>query len=273
MCREFQAFNKHRVANLSSQQTKNDCVAFFEKSILKWSRLRELFYEIPQEQYKLYEHVSRQSLQQEADEIINWFQDNYLKNKKFSNFQLNRTLSNGKTQEIDSVFSIIFYGANIERILSTSRAYSDDIESGLAQLRGRLASVKELQISKFDQETKEIPLLRIRNTLGKFNLFADQLKRVRSGKEPFLIKDEYDIQNLVHALLLLDFEDVRKEDPTPISSGASSKIDLVLKTENVLVEIKKATSSLRERNWKSAYRGHFKVQGLSKCKNLDLLRV
>jgi hypothetical protein len=64
---------------------------------------------------------------------------------------------------------------------------------------------------------------------------------------PFEIKDEYDVQNLVHAVLKVDFNDVRKEDVSPICAGAYSRIDLVLKEAKILIEIKKTNSNNREK--------------------------
>ncbi|MGA2681501.1 MAG: hypothetical protein ABSF44_06840 [Candidatus Bathyarchaeia archaeon] len=116
----------------------------------------------------------------------------------------------------------------------------------MCRFKGHLASVKELEnVPKINPETEA--LLRIRKVLSRFNIVVDQFKRVRKDKCPFEVQDEYDIQNLLHAILRIDFNDVRKEDVAPICAGSSSRIDLVLKQERILVEIKKTSSRIREK--------------------------
>lgn len=71
-----------------------------------------------------------------------------------------------------------------------------------------------------------------------------QLKR-RHGKRPTLeINDEYDWQDLFHALLRLFFDDVRAEDHTPIAGGASARVDFVLPAHRLAVELKHARDGM-----------------------------
>jgi hypothetical protein len=182
----------------------------------------------------------------EANSILVWFQSNYLSHKKYSRFSIVRHFSNGKEASQDPIFNVIFGGANVHNILANQDDYNDDLNSGCAVLRGHLASVKELEeIPKTSPETEA--LLRVRKALSRFNLFVDQLKRVRNDKCPFEVQDEYDIQNLLHAIFRIDFSDVRKEDVAPICAGSSSRIDLILKKEKILVEVKKTSVKNREK--------------------------
>ncbi len=66
----------------------------------------------------------------------------------------------------------------------------------------------------------------------------------RNGQPGFVIESEYDMQQLVHALLLVHFDDVRPEDPASRFAGASSRLDFVLKAEQVVVETKFMRESL-----------------------------
>jgi len=111
-------------------------------------------------------------------------------------------------------------------------------------LRGHLSSIRRLE--NISEESKKVPLLVIRKILSRFRLVANQLKRRRKNKVPYLIKDEYDVQNLLYALFRLDFDDIRKEEWTPSYAGGASRIDLVLKNEGILVEVKKTGASLKE---------------------------
>lgn len=53
------------------------------------------------------------------------------------------------------------------------------------------------------------------------------------------INDEYDVQDLFHALLVLYFDDIRKEEWTPSYAGGCNRMDFLLKNEQTVVETKK----------------------------------
>jgi REase_DpnII-MboI/Uncharacterized protein conserved in bacteria (DUF2321) len=84
------------------------------------------------------------------------------------------------------------------------------------------------------------PLERIQHLLSRFAAFARGLSRRHAGRAPLLIADEYDVQDVLCALLQIDFEDVRKEEPTPSQAGGSAGMDLLLKGEQVAIETKMA---------------------------------
>lgn len=83
--------------------------------------------------------------------------------------------------------------------------------------------------------------------LKRFSIFSRQLRERGRGRTPFAIDDEYDLQYLLLALLRLHFEDVRPEEWTPSYAGGSSRMDFLLKHENIIVEAKFARSNHRDR--------------------------
>lgn len=62
-----------------------------------------------------------------------------------------------------------------------------------------------------------------------------------------MIEDEYDLQDLLHGLLKLHFDDVRVEDFAPERGGGRSRIDFVLKSERLVVEAKMTRPGLAAR--------------------------
>src|SRR5690242_13311324 len=78
----------------------------------------------------------------------------------------------------------------------------------------------------------------------RFDLIARQLKKRYNGRETLTIADEYDVQNLFQALLKLFFDDIRSEEWTPSYAGRCSRIDFLLKPEEIVIEIKKTRTSL-----------------------------
>ena len=61
------------------------------------------------------------------------------------------------------------------------------------------------------------------------------------------IWDEYDVQDLFHAILLLHFDDVRPEEVTPSYAGNSSRVDFFLPDARLVVEVKMTRQSLGQR--------------------------
>jgi hypothetical protein len=82
----------------------------------------------------------------------------------------------------------------------------------------------------------------------RLSVFLRQLKTRQRGRiSMFAIEDEYDLQDILHSILRLHFEDVRPEEYTPSYAGGSSRIDFVLKAERVVVEAKMMRQSLSVR--------------------------
>ncbi|MCZ6127750.1 malate dehydrogenase, partial [Escherichia coli] len=71
-----------------------------------------------------------------------------------------------------------------------------------------------------------------------------QLKKRHDGRATIEINDEYDVQDLVHALLTLHFDDIRPEEGSPSFAGSSSRQDFLLKKEKIVIEVKKTRRSL-----------------------------
>ena len=96
-----------------------------------------------------------------------------------------------------------------------------------------------------------LPLDKLTKIFKRFHLVASQLlrRRNKSGipRETLKITDEYDVQDLLHSLLLLEFEDIRKEEVTHSYAGKSSRTDFLLKKEKLFIEVKMTRDSLRDK--------------------------
>lgn len=76
------------------------------------------------------------------------------------------------------------------------------------------------------------------NICKRFGDVARQLRSHRKDHSPLLLKDEYDVQYLLHALLKLHFDDVRPEEYTPSYAGSSTKADFLLPDSKIVIEVK-----------------------------------
>ena len=58
------------------------------------------------------------------------------------------------------------------------------------------------------------------------------------------IDDEYDVQDLLHSLLRVHFDDIRAEEWTPSYAGGSARVDFLIKPYMILIEVKKTRAGL-----------------------------
>ena len=95
------------------------------------------------------------------------------------------------------------------------------------------------------------PAERVVELCRRFGVIARQLtRRYGNGRTTLVVNDEYDAQDLLHALLLIDFSDVREESWNPKYLGGSSRIDLLLPEQKLVVEVKKDEGDAdRSRGW------------------------
>lgn len=81
----------------------------------------------------------------------------------------------------------------------------------------------------------------------RFNRVARQLRTRHDHRETIVINDEYDVQDLLHALLKLYFDDVRAEEWTPSYAGKSARMDFLLKKEKKVIEVKMTRETLTDK--------------------------
>jgi hypothetical protein len=90
------------------------------------------------------------------------------------------------------------------------------------------------------------PLEQVCELCRRFPLVARQLKSRHQDRTTLEVIDEYDVQDLIHALLKLFFEDVRAEEVTPSYAGKSARMDFLLKRESIGLEVKKTRDTLKD---------------------------
>ncbi len=122
--------------------------------------------------------------------------------------------------------------------------YNRGIDEAKAILKGSINHIKEFGPLIETQQMKPDSLQIIDNICYRFHLVAKQLEKRHDGSSTITIKNEYDMQDLFHALLRLHFDDIRSEEPTPSHANFSSRIDFRLKKEQIIIELKMTRSSL-----------------------------
>jgi hypothetical protein len=112
-------------------------------------------------------------------------------------------------------------------------------------------AVRHIDTSETPAHTSTTRLVRV---IDGFHRVVCQLRPCNRRKKDGLsrptleVEDEYDVQDLLHALLLIDFDDVRPEENTPSKGGKSARVDFLLPNEGIVIETKMMRDSLSQKD-------------------------
>lgn len=144
-------------------------------------------------------------------------------------------------------------------------------------LQGVAAGLESGALSFNSDEAAATPTDQVLDVLSRFHRFAVAIQRPRRNDKEnprpnYVIRDEYDVQHLLLALLKASFDDVRQEEWTPSYAGKSSRMDFLLFGLESVIETKMTRDGLGEKEVgeelivdKERYRNH------KRCKRLICL--
>ncbi len=123
------------------------------------------------------------------------------------------------------------------------RAYVRGLERAHAVLSSLIDEIQEYDLQD-DGEPAPDAISLIERICLRFHVVACQLRSRHGSRSTIQIEDEYDVQDLLYALLRLYFDDVRREEWTPSYAGGAGRVDFLLKGERIVVEVKKTRATL-----------------------------
>lgn len=129
---------------------------------------------------------------------------------------------------------------DFEELVRKSNSTSNNCEQMLAILKA-FALIQPKSIPDIDYKST------LENLFEKFHVVANQLKRRYDGRETLIVKDEYDVQDLLEALFKLFFSDVRPEEWCPSYAGSTKRMDFLLKESEIVVEVKMTRKGLDDK--------------------------
>ena len=94
---------------------------------------------------------------------------------------------------------------------------------------------------------EEIPIKTLQNMFSKFHAIAVRLRNRHGNRSTLDVSDEHDVQDLLSALLVLQFDDIRPEEWSPSYAGKSARMDFLLKNVKIVVEVKMTRQGLSDR--------------------------
>ena len=99
---------------------------------------------------------------------------------------------------------------------------------------------------RLKEEAKK-PIEALQRIFSKFQSIARKLRDRYDDRETLDVSDEYDVQDLLSALLVLYFDDIRLEEWTPSYAGKSARMDFLLKKEKIVIETKMTRKGLADK--------------------------
>ena len=124
------------------------------------------------------------------------------------------------------------------------QAFVRGLENAAAVLSSMIDEIEEYGDDAEATEQAPDRLSLIEKLCLRFHAAARQLQARHANRTTITIEDEYDTQDLLHAILRLHFDDIREEEWTPSYAGASSRVDFLLKAEQIVIEVKKTRASM-----------------------------
>lgn len=101
--------------------------------------------------------------------------------------------------------------------------------------------------NKVESEEEENTTAILEKVFSSFHKVARQLRARHANRETLDVNDEYNVQDLLHALLKIYFDDIRPEEWTPSYAGGSKRMDFLLKNEKTVIEVKKTRNNLSDK--------------------------
>ena len=194
-----------------------------------------------------------EKLKQIIDEIDVLIEHNVIRNdsefQKWHNKALRFLNSHYGTESIEYTefkkisFSLQIYSLGTERYRFEQKCRKD-----LYTVKGIFQDyLSELSENSADIGDISDPEKELERIFTRFRKVAVRLARRYDGRATLRITDEYDVQDLLHSLLSLYYDDIRPEEWTPSYAGSSVRIDFVIPEIKTFIEVKKTRSGLKDK--------------------------
>ena len=148
---------------------------------------------------------------------------------------------NGKIE--DSTKSLKEQGKGSTTIHSQNLIYNEGSVTG-DQIQNNGSNIKKQPENSISINPNFDPIIQLLNVFDKFHIITRQLRNRYDSRSTLNVSDEYDVQDLLHSLLHLYFEDIRPEEWTPSYAGKSSRMDFLLKDYKTVIEVKRTRTGL-----------------------------
>jgi hypothetical protein len=182
--------------------------------------------------------------EQLKDKLIERFNKGDLKEQFFLSKiepSFNKLLIDNLSIDLNNPFSVL-----VNKLFEINDVSEDNINLALREIVNYDLDIHSLLLLEdFEKLLLEVKFISknseeiLRDVFYNFpNAVQKIINNRRKGHPEFLIKDEYDVQDILYVIVKSFFPNMRDEDPIPKVGGKSTKIDLILREEKILIEVK-----------------------------------
>jgi predicted house-cleaning noncanonical NTP pyrophosphatase (MazG superfamily) len=148
------------------------------------------------------------------------------------------------TKDFTGIRFSLMIATNLTPDSAWREAYRKGLDTSESILNSFIDEVEEYWHDKSVSAVRD-SLSIVEQFCNRFHLLVKQLGSRRENRETLNVNDEYDVQDLLHSVLTLEFDDIRPEEWTPSYAGGSSRVDFLLKQEQIVIEVKKTRDRLK----------------------------
>ncbi len=134
----------------------------------------------------------------------------------------------------------------ILKFAALEKHYFSNAKVAVSILEGVIEYIEKGFISTSNKEAFDADV-ELKRVFSRFHRIVRQIRNRYDNRSTIDVNDEYDVQDLLHALLRLYFDDIRPEEWTPTYAGKSARMDFLLKNEKIVIEVKKTRQGLTDR--------------------------
>ena len=151
---------------------------------------------------------------------------------------------NRHIKDFDDISFSLVVATNLTPSSAFEKAYQKGLDYAESILLSFIDEVNDYWDNRIIADNIDC-LSTIEHICNRFHFVVRQLRSRHDNRSTLDVEDEYDVQDLLHAILMLHFDDIRPEEGTPSSAGSNSRMDFLLKQEQIVIEVKKARNRLR----------------------------
>lgn len=191
-----------------------------------------------------------EALNELLNEIKNELKEYVYADSEFERYMVNEKVYEAFRLKVRTLLQLILKDKDDENIKKVSVLTFNDVEN-LDIIEKIIQNIKEY-IEKDYIVLEEKSIINIENTFdlifGNFHKVVKSLRNRHDNRNTIDVADEYDVQDLLFAILQMFFKDIRKEEWTPSYAGNSSRVDFLLKEEKTVIEVKKTRSTMKDKD-------------------------
>lgn len=191
-----------------------------------------------------------EALNELLNEIKNELKEYVYVDSEFERYMVNEKVYEAFRLKVRTLLQLILKDKDDENIKKVSVLTFNDVEN-LDIIEKIIQNIKEY-IEKDYIVLEEESIINIENTFdlifGNFHKVVKSLRNRHDNRNTIDVADEYDVQDLLFAILQMFFKDIRKEEWTPSYAGNSSRVDFLLKEEKTVIEVKKTRSTMKDKD-------------------------